>query len=238
MTASDKARQRKKTGPKPRKRFFNRQEIYDAGGKTSTGKLPTFTETYDMFDNQLFDADGYCLREVSLGTQVVPCEEKRSNLPTLEEFQDFRKKRKGEEGLDEEIEEQEGLTLIDELSKLQQAGGGGSEEQGHGISLGDTVIVVEGDLINLKGKVMQLDDNTVKVAPLDASIGIAEVEFLVGQVRKHLEIGAHVKVLNGRYGGETGAIHNIVDREGEVRKQRRSKEESSSKRQMTIDPRD
>ena len=85
---------------------------------------------------------------------------------------------------------------------------------------------------------MQLDDNTVKVAPLDASIGIAEVEFLVGQVRKHLEIGAHVKVLNGRYGGETGAIHNIVDREGEVRKQRRSKEESSSKRQMTIDPRD
>lgn len=81
----EKAKQRKKTGPKPRKRFYNRTEIGDAGGRISTGKLPGFTESYDFFDNQLFDADGYCIREVSLGTQVVPCEEKRSNLPTLEE---------------------------------------------------------------------------------------------------------------------------------------------------------
>lgn len=136
--------------------------------------------------------------------------------PPPRQFQDFRKKSKGEDGVEEELEENQEGTLIDELSKLQQAEGTSNEEQGHGISLGDTVVVVEGDLINLKGKVLQIDENTVKVSPLDTSIGISEVEFLVGQVRKHIEIGSHVKVLNGRYSGETGMIHNIVDREGEM----------------------
>ena len=144
MFVLDKKRQRKKTGPKPRKRLFNRQEIYDAGQQTSTGKLPGFTETYDMFDKQLFDADGYCLREVSLGTQVVPCEEKRSNLPTLEELQDFRKKRKvkGEDGEfeDEEEEEEEEDDLIDQLAKIHSEGGGGGEKGVNATSWnGDTV---------------------------------------------------------------------------------------------------
>ena len=118
MLFLDKKRQRKKTGRKPRKRLFNRQEIYDAGQQTSTGKLPGFTGTYDMFDKQLFDADGYCLREVSLGTQVVPCEEKRSNLPTLEELQDFRKKKKVKE--EEKIINQKTPRVVEDRNVRQR----------------------------------------------------------------------------------------------------------------------
>jgi len=42
-----------------------------------------------------------------------------------------------------------------------------------------------------------------------------EVEFLVSQVRKHIAVGAHVKVLSGRYANETGTVVAVEKLDGE-----------------------
>ena len=76
-------------------------------------------------------------------------------------------------------------------------------------------MVVEGDLVGMRGKVNYIDDTTVKVTPADSSLGIGEVEFLVNQVRKHIDVGAHVKVVDGRYADETGVVVAVAENEGE-----------------------
>lgn len=77
------------------------------------------------------------------------------------------------------------------------------------------MVVVEGDLVGMRGKVNFIDETTVKVIPADSSLGIGEVEFLVKQVRKHIDVGAHVKVVDGRYCDETGVVVAVTENEGE-----------------------
>jgi transcription elongation factor len=43
-----------------------------------------------------------------------------------------------------------------------------------------------------------------------------EVEFLISQVRKHIPVGAHVKVIDGRYANETGVVVAVEKLEGET----------------------
>ena len=77
--------------------------------------------------------------------------------------------------------------------------------------------VVEGDLIGMMGKVIKIDDTTVKISPISVEMdGLGDVEFLVDQVRKHLEVGTHVKVVDGRYVDETGVIVAVEVFEGEA----------------------
>ena len=74
--------------------------------------------------------------------------------------------------------------------------------------------IVEGDLVGMRGKLLSMDGSTVKVKPIaeDGSgedlteMTMDEVEFLVSQVRKHIAVGAHVKVTTGRYANETGIV--------------------------------
>jgi len=78
--------------------------------------------------------------------------------------------------------------------------------------------VIEGDLIGMRGKLLSLDGMTVKVKPID-TVGLsesAEVEFLTSQVRKYIAVGAHVKVTEGRYAGETGVVVAVEQLDGET----------------------
>ena len=85
--------------------------------------------------------------------------------------------------------------------------------------IGDTVEVIEGDLVGMHGKLVSLDGTTVKVKPNDATVdlgGTSEVEFLANQVRKYIAVGAHVKVTDGRYANETGTVVAVEQLEGET----------------------
>ena len=150
----------------------------------------------------------------------------------MDELQRFRKRNKSNKDNyddDDDIyndDENEGskmaASLLDELSELQgktgmaagaAAGGSAAGGKNGGLIIGDTIEVMEGDLIGLQGKLLAMDDGTVKV---DAGTDLGEVEFLASQVRKHVPVGAHVKVTSGRYANETGAVVAVEQLDGDT----------------------
>jgi len=214
---------------KPPQKFFNQQEIA-ALGKVISGRQDLGNFTCDYFEGNHYH-DGYLLKEVKVGTMIKPCTE--DDPPTLDELQRFRK-RKGTknnvydpgDGDDDDDEENEGSkqakSLLDELSELQGKTGladpGGTSANSGGLIIGDTIEVVEGDLIGMRGKMLSIDGSTVKIKPIntDGLGSVNEIEFLISQVRKHIAVGAHVKVTGGRYANETGVVVAVEQLQGET----------------------
>jgi transcription elongation factor SPT5 len=185
----------------------------------------------DFFEGNYYH-DGYLLKEVTVGTMVKPCGE--DEPPTLDELQRFRNRNKsdgvggsggvggrydaGGEGEEENEGSKMAKSLLDELSDLQ---GKTSIAQGSsnigGLVIGDTVEIIEGDLVGMGGKLMSIDGSTVKVKPMGIGSDAltTEVEFLISQVRKLIPVGAHVKVIEGRYANETGVVVAVEKLEGE-----------------------
>ncbi len=158
-----------------------------------------------------------------MGTGVKPCGE--DEPPTLDELQRFRNRNKGNDRYDggEGDDENEGSkiakSLLDELSDLQGKTSVGQESSNKaGLVIGDTVEIVEGDLVGMRGKLLSIDGSTVKVKPIDTNdLGdTTEVEFLINQVRKHIPVGAHVKVIDGRYANDTGVVVAVENLDGET----------------------
>ena len=173
--------------------------------------------------------DGYLLKEVTIGTVVKPCTV--DDPPTLDELQRFRRnksnsKDKGDyddgNDNDENAGSQLAGSLLSELSELQGMTGLASSGPGdRGLRIGDTIEVIEGDLVGMQGKIMSLDEATVKVRPNnDAALaelgGMDEVEFLMSQVRKFIAVGCHVKVTDGRYANETGVVVAVESIDGDA----------------------
>ena len=75
---------------------------------------------------------------------------------------------------------------------------------------GDTVEVIEGDLSSLRGVVESVRDDSVTVKPKNSDIKETLV-FSSSQLRKYFEAGDHVKVINGKYEGETGMVVGVSD---------------------------
>jgi len=133
------------------------------------------------------------------------------------------KKKSNKDDQNNDVDENEGSkiasSLLDELSDLQGKTGIGKAPESGGLLIGDTVEVIEGDLVGMRGKLMSMDQNTVKVKPNDTSLdlgGTGEIEFLASQVRKYIAVGNHVKVMDGRYANETGTVVAVEKMDGET----------------------
>jgi len=215
----EEARVRRKTVRPPQK-FYNEQELAALGyaDRRHRQRFPGMDHMCDYFENNYYH-DGYMLKEVTVGSMVKPCT--NENPPNLEELQQFRKRNKAvdDDGNDENEGSKMAASLLDELSELQgKTGLMKSSSSNGGILTGDKVEIVEGDLIGMKGKVMSMDGTTIKIKPLDASLdigGTGEIEFLASQVRKHIAVGAHVKVVDGRYTNETGTVVAVEEVDGD-----------------------
>lgn len=70
---------------------------------------------------------------------------------------------------------------------------------------GDKVEVAEGELIHLQGKVLAIDGSRVTMLPNHAELK-DPLEFPASELRKCFHEGDHVKVIDGRYEGDTGTI--------------------------------
>ena len=226
LTLSDlppeEAKIRRKTVRPPQK-FFNPEEITASGKHTlSRQQFRGMNDVFcDYFEGNYYH-DGYLLKEVTVGTMIKPCSEEEP--PTLDELQRFRNRNKSDkdkyDGVDEEENEGAKLakSLLDELSDLQgKTGLGKNVSNQGGLVIGDTVEIIEGDLVNMRGKLLSISGSTVKIKPSDTSeLGdTTEVEFLVTQVMKYIPVSAHVKVISGRYANETGVVVNVERLEGE-----------------------
>ena len=70
--------------------------------------------------------------------------------------------------------------------------------------------VVEGELIHLQGKVLTIDGNKITMLPKHEDLK-DPLEFPANELKKHFRMGDHVKVLEGRYEGDTGLIVRVED---------------------------
>jgi len=220
----EEARVRRRTVRPPQK-FFNAQEVAALGRQSlRRQRFPGMDLYCDYFEGNYYH-DGYLLKEMTVGSMIKPTTE--DDPPTLDELQRFQKRKSGrDDGYDDDDgEENEGSkmagSLLDELSELQgRAGMGKSGSSGGGLLIGDTVEVVEGDLVGMRGKLMSIDGTTVKIKPLNTSAeqlgDMDQVEFLANQVRKYIPVGAHVKVMDGRYANETGNIVAVEQLDGDT----------------------
>ncbi|XP_019168250.1 PREDICTED: putative transcription elongation factor SPT5 homolog 1 [Ipomoea nil] len=105
---------------------------------------------------------------------------------------------------------------FDELEKFRQPGESDmgslstlfvNKKKGHFMK-GDRVIVVKGDLKNLKGCVEKVEENTVHIRPkennLPKTIAVCDKELC-----KYFERGNHVKVVSGASEGATGMVVSV-----------------------------
>ncbi|XP_078367088.1 LOW QUALITY PROTEIN: transcription elongation factor SPT5-like [Oculina patagonica] len=86
----------------------------------------------------------------------------------------------------------------------------GSDEERHAFVTGDVVEVAEGDLANLKGTVLSIDGNKITIMPKHDDLK-DPLEFMAHELQKHFKMGDHVKVIGGRYEGDTGLIVRVED---------------------------
>ncbi|XP_037068165.1 transcription elongation factor SPT5-like, partial [Pollicipes pollicipes] len=83
-------------------------------------------------------------------------------------------------------------------------------EEGHSFTPGDNVEVVEGELINLQGTIVKIDGTKVTIMPKHEDLK-DPLEFPAHELKKYFCMGDHVKVISGRYEGDTGLIVSVED---------------------------
>lgn len=163
------------------------QNLFAAGnvqGEISRRRHPLTQEMMDVYESEFYK-DGFLIKEVSIQTML----QTEDIVPTLDEMNKFNET----SGLD--------------------GGGHGVAAWSKEVELakGDTVRVIEGDLMNLMGVVVGTNagNDTVKVMPLHAEIRDTILDFQLKQLMKYVKVGDHIKVVSGRYSGETGTVVSV-----------------------------
>uniref|UniRef100_A0A8C7UP67 Transcription elongation factor SPT5 n=1 Tax=Oncorhynchus mykiss TaxID=8022 RepID=A0A8C7UP67_ONCMY len=95
---------------------------------------------------------------------------------------------------------------LSELEKFEDQ----PEEREHNLQAGDNVEVCEGELINLQGKILSVDGNKITIMPKHEDLK-DPLEFPAHELRKYFRMGDHVKVIAGRYEGDTGLIVRVEE---------------------------
>ena len=71
------------------------------------------------------------------------------------------------------------------------------KEESHAFSNGDNVEVMEGELVNLQGKVIGIEGTKITIMPKHEDLKEA-LEFSATELRKYFCQGDHVRVIGGR----------------------------------------
>uniref|UniRef100_A0A183IQK7 Transcription elongation factor SPT5 n=1 Tax=Soboliphyme baturini TaxID=241478 RepID=A0A183IQK7_9BILA len=88
-------------------------------------------------------------------------------------------------------------------------------EKRHSFAAGDNVEVVEGELMNLHGKVLNVDEDKVMMLPdhadLKAITKMDPLTFSAHELKKYFKVGDHVRVLAGHFENDTGLIVHVEE---------------------------
>ncbi|GMH17129.1 hypothetical protein Nepgr_018970 [Nepenthes gracilis] len=167
----------------PPPRFMNVEEARELHIRIERRRDPLTGEYFANIGGMMFK-DGYMYKTVSLKTIST-----HNVQPTFDELEKFRQPSEGD-----------GDTAS--LSTLFA-----NRKKGHFMK-GDAVIVVKGDLKNLKGWVEKVEDGHVHIRPnekgLPRTLAINEKELC-----KYFEPGNHVKIVSGAHEGVTGMVVKV-----------------------------
>ncbi|KAK2076003.1 hypothetical protein QBZ16_001339 [Prototheca wickerhamii] len=160
-----------------------------------TGELVTVLNGSQRFQ------EGYLIKSAALKSLALV-----EGVPPLDELQRFQAAATtGAKGAAAPAEDL--ASLVRSLTTAEGGAGGGAA--GPAFAKGDTVLVVQGDLAGIRGRVEgEGEGGLVMVRPEDAKLpGFTElVGFQPRELQKHFEPGTHVRVASGAHAGETGMV--------------------------------
>ncbi|KAI3820090.1 hypothetical protein L1987_13948 [Smallanthus sonchifolius] len=174
----------KKKAFTPPPRFMNVDEAREMHIRVERRRDPMTGDYYENINGMMFK-DGFLYKTVSMksiSTQNIQ--------PSFDELEKFRQPDENEDG------------DMASLSTLFA-----NRKKGHFMK-GDRVIVIKGDLKNLKGWVEKVEEGTVHIKPnakgLLTTLAVSEKELC-----KYFEPGNHVKVVSGAQEGVTGMVLTV-----------------------------
>ncbi|KAG6671691.1 hypothetical protein I3842_16G016700 [Carya illinoinensis] len=168
----------------PPPRFMNIDEARELNIRVERRRDPMTGDYFENISGMLFK-DGFLYKTVSIKSISS-----QNIKPTFDELEKFRKP--GENGDGD----------MASLSTLFA-----NRKKGHFMK-GDAVIVIKGDLKNLKGWVEKVEEENVHIRPemkgLPKTLAVNEKELC-----KYFEPGNHVKVVSGTQEGATGMVVKV-----------------------------
>ena len=184
---------------------------------------------YDVWNGKYYK-DGFLFDEVNVETFIDNTDVK----PKLEELKMFavkkpskpvaKKTQKNPEDEEEEDDEEQDDTedpvsstmnadLAKEIERLNEESEGKTENP---FTPGDLVQVIGGELINLVGRVISINDvyKSAKIRPYNNTLLTEDQDVELNLLVKYVFPGAHVKVMTGKYSGQTGRVVHVISDPG------------------------
>lgn len=161
------------------------QRLFDAEKIRSLGGEVTSDGDFLIFEVNRYSRKGFLFKSFAMSAVIT--EGVKPTLSELEKFEDQP------EGID--------LEVVTETT---------GKEREHTLQPGDNVEVCEGELINLQGRILSVDGNKITIMPKHEDLKDI-LEFPAQELRKYFKMGDHVKVIAGRYEGDTGLIVRVEE---------------------------
>uniref|UniRef100_A0A8B9JXV3 Transcription elongation factor SPT5 n=1 Tax=Astyanax mexicanus TaxID=7994 RepID=A0A8B9JXV3_ASTMX len=161
------------------------QRLFDAEKIRSLGGEVSHDGDFMIFEANRYSRKGFLFKSFAMSAVITD-----GVKPTLSELEKFEDQ---PEGID--------LEVVTETA---------GKEREHNLQSGDNVEVSEGELINLQGKILSVDGNKITIMPKHEDLK-DPLEFPAHELRKYFRMGDHVKVIAGRYEGDTGLIVRVEE---------------------------
>ncbi|XP_077978109.1 transcription elongation factor SPT5-like [Glandiceps talaboti] len=162
------------------------QKLFDVEAIRAVGGEVTTDGDFLIFEGNRYSRRGFLYKTFAMS--AILTEGIKPTLSELERFEDQP------ENLD--------IELVPEAKS--------GEKSLHNLAPGDNVEVIEGELVHLQGKVITVDGDKVTMVPKHEDLK-EPLDFPAHELRKHFSMGDHVKVISGRYIGDTGLIVRVEE---------------------------
>ncbi|UYV79463.1 SUPT5H [Cordylochernes scorpioides] len=170
--------EKRKRGKRPPAKLFDIDAVRAIGGEVTTDG------DFMLFEGNRYSRKGFLFKVFAMSAIVAD-----GVKPTLSELERFE-------------ETPEGIELELGSSTVPKTAGGDSS---HSFAPGDNVEVCEGELLHLQGRVISVEGSKITMIPSHDDLK-DPLEFSAVELRKFFKQGDHVKVIAGRYEGDTGLI--------------------------------
>eukprot|EP00923_Selenidium_pygospionis_P048444 GHVN01083353.1.p1 GENE.GHVN01083353.1~~GHVN01083353.1.p1 ORF type:complete len:699 (+),score=75.82 GHVN01083353.1:1082-3178(+) len=166
---------------RPLARLIDREEIESKGGEVGRGiEHGTF-----RFNSDLFMEGGFVLKTITINQLVTGSAVK----PSLGEMKEFKS-----------------LAVDEDESGFQRLSLQAAQTRAENLAVGDRVLVIAGDLVNITGTVKTIDGDTAEILPNDTPLSCTTIHLEKSKLLKKFSIGETVKIESGLHKGETGLI--------------------------------